>query len=97
MLNKGATSSKTRKNAENLRTILLDCPLEYRKGGSQTNIEIAGESDWKRLPQIETKYMKKFCRELLAFKPNLFIAEKRVLDLSLHMTAKNKVGSVERI
>lgn len=32
-----------RRYIENPRIILLDCPLEYKKGESQTNIEILGE------------------------------------------------------
>jgi|AntRauMFilla1563_2_1112583.scaffolds.fasta_scaffold231555_1 hypothetical protein len=31
---------------ENPRIMLLDCPLEYKKGESQTNVEITKEEDW---------------------------------------------------
>lgn len=43
MINKDVTHPKMRRYIENPRIILLDCPLEYKKGESQTNIEILGE------------------------------------------------------
>lgn len=43
MFNKDVTHPKMRRYIENPRILLLDCPLEYKKGESQTNIEIVGE------------------------------------------------------
>ncbi|SLM34570.1 t-complex protein 1 subunit gamma [Lasallia pustulata] len=43
MLNKDITHPKMRRRIENPRIILLDCPLEYKKGESQTNIETSKE------------------------------------------------------
>lgn len=43
MINKDVTHPKMRRFIENPRIILLDCPLEYKKGESQTNVEILGE------------------------------------------------------
>jgi T-complex protein 1 subunit gamma len=43
MINKDVTHPKMRRFIENPRIILLDCPLEYKKGESQTNIEIMAE------------------------------------------------------
>ena len=34
-----------RRKIENPRVVLLDCPLEYKKGESQTNLEMTKESD----------------------------------------------------
>ena len=28
------------------RVLLLDCPLEYKKGENQTNVELSREEDW---------------------------------------------------
>merc|ERR1712238_480523 len=36
MFNKDTTHSKMRRRIENPRVLLLDCPLEYKKGESQT-------------------------------------------------------------
>lgn len=78
MLNKDITHSKMRRRIENPRIVLLDCPLEYKKGESQTNIEITKEEDWKRILEIEEEQVKLMCDAILAVKPNLVITEKGV-------------------
>ena len=44
MVNKDITHPKMRRYIKNHRIILLDCPLEYKKGESQTNMELKTES-----------------------------------------------------
>jgi len=56
----------------------LDCPLEYKKGESQTNIEITKETDWNRILEIEEEQVKAMCDKILEFKPDLVITEKGV-------------------
>ena len=46
MFNKDLTHPKMRKVIKNPRVILLDCPLEYKKGESQTNVEMTKEEDF---------------------------------------------------
>ena len=47
MFNKDVVSpGKMRRRILNPRIILLDCPLEYKKGENQTNAEIIKEEDW---------------------------------------------------
>lgn len=43
MFNKDVTHSKMRRRIEKPRILLLDCPLEYKKGESQTNVEVKEE------------------------------------------------------
>lgn len=97
MFNKDVTSAKMRRHIVKPRIVLLDCPLEYRKAESQTNVEITQESDWSRLLEIEEEYVTKLCTELLSFKPDLIITEKGVSDLALHILAKNKVSVIRRL
>lgn len=78
MLNKDITHPKMRRRIENPRIILLDCPLEYKKGESQTNIEITKEEDWNKILQIEEEQVKQMCEAILALKPDLVITEKGV-------------------
>ena len=78
MLNKDITHPKMRRRIENPRIILLDCPLEYKKGESQTNIEISKEDDWNRILQIEEEQIKAMCDSILSLKPDLVITEKGV-------------------
>jgi T-complex protein 1 subunit gamma len=78
MINKDVTHPKMRRRIENPRIILLDCPLEYKKGESQTNIEISKEEDWNRILQIEEEEVKRMCDAILALRPDLVITEKGV-------------------
>lgn len=78
MLNKDITHPKMRRRIEKPRIILLDCSLEYKKGESQTNIEISKEEDWNRILQIEEEQVKAMCDAIIAVKPDLVITEKGV-------------------
>ncbi|KAF1983301.1 putative t-complex protein 1 gamma subunit [Aulographum hederae CBS 113979] len=97
MLNKDITHPKMRRKIENPRIVLLDCPLEYKKGESQTNIEISKEEDWNRILQIEEEQVKQMCDAVLAVKPDLVITEKGVSDLAQHYFVKAGVTALRRV
>ncbi|KAI9811518.1 MAG: T-complex protein 1 subunit gamma [Phylliscum demangeonii] len=97
MLNKDITHPKMRRKIENPRIILLDCPLEYKKGESQTNIEISKEEDWNKILQIEEAQIKIMCEAILSLKPDLVITEKGVSDLAQHFLVKANVTALRRV
>ena len=97
MLNKDITHPKMRRKIERPRIVLLDCPLEYKKGESQTNIEISKEEDWNRILQIEEEQVKRMCDAILAVKPDLVITEKGVSDLAQHFLVKHNVTAIRRV
>ncbi|ODQ63866.1 T-complex protein 1 [Nadsonia fulvescens var. elongata DSM 6958] len=97
MLNKDITHPKMRRRIEKPRIVLLDCPLEYKKGESQTNIEITKEDDWNRILQIEEEQVKSMCEAILAVKPDLVITEKGVSDLAQHYLLKGGVTTLRRV
>ncbi|KAK6507403.1 T-complex protein 1 subunit gamma [Arthrobotrys musiformis] len=97
MLNKDITHPKMRRRIENPRVILLDCPLEYKKGESQTNIEISKEEDWNKILEIEEQQVKALCDHILALKPDLVITEKGVSDLAQHYLLKGNVTALRRV
>ena len=78
MLNKDITHPKMRRRIVNPRIILLDCPLEYKKGESQTNIEISKEADWSKILENEEEQVRLMVEKILEFKPDLVITEKGV-------------------
>lgn len=57
---------RMRRKIHNPRILLLDCPLEYKKGENQTNVEIEKEEDWS-----VTCYGKssRFCFTFSAYQP----------------------------
>lgn len=97
MLNKDITHPKMRRRIEKPRIVLLDCPLEYKKGESQTNIEISKEDDWNRVLQIEEEQIRAMCDAILAVKPDLVITEKGVSDLAQHYLVKSNVTALRRV
>ncbi|KAJ1911146.1 T-complex protein 1 subunit gamma [Tieghemiomyces parasiticus] len=97
MLNKDVTHPKMRRRIENPRIVLLDCPLEYKKGESQTNIEIAKEADWQRVLEIEEEQIRSMCDAILAVKPDLVLTEKGVSDLAQHFLLKANVTVLRRV
>merc|ERR1719506_457644 len=68
ILNKDITHPRMRREIKNPRVVLLDCPLEYKKGESQTNVEITKESDWEALLRQEEEEIKKVCDDVIKVK-----------------------------
>ncbi|KAJ5684059.1 T-complex protein 1 subunit gamma [Penicillium maclennaniae] len=97
MVNKDITHPKMRRRIENPRIMLLDCPLEYKKGESQTNIEVSKEDDWNRILQIEEEQVKHMCEAIVAFKPDVVITEKGVSDLAQHFLMKANITALRRV
>merc|ERR1719273_55744 len=81
MFNKDVVHPKMKRKIENPRILLLDCNLEYKKGESQTNMEI----------------MKEVCDEIAAHKPDLIITEKGVSDLAQHFFNKAGITAIRRL
>jgi T-complex protein 1 subunit gamma len=78
MVNKDVTHPKMRRRIKNPRVILLDCPLEYKKGESQTNIEVTREEDWNKILLLEEEQIKAMCDKIIEFKPDIVFTEKGV-------------------
>ncbi|XP_065912034.1 T-complex protein 1 subunit gamma-like [Dysidea avara] len=97
MLNKDVTHAKMRRRIENPRIVILDCNLEYKKGESQTNIEITKEEDFARILQLEEEYVERICRDIIAVKPDLVITEKGVSDLAQHFLLKSNISVIRRV
>ena len=97
MFNKDVTHSKMRRRIENPRIMLLDCPLEYKKGESQTNVEITDEADWNTMLRMEEEYIENQCAEIIAFKPDIVITEKGVSDLAQHYLTKANITAFRRL
>ncbi|EDO17389.1 hypothetical protein Kpol_1060p45 [Vanderwaltozyma polyspora DSM 70294] len=96
MLNKDVVHPKMSRLVKDPRVVLLDCPLEYKKGESQTNIEIQNEEDWERILQIEEEQVQLMCEQILAVKPTVVITEKGVSDLAQHFLLKGGCSVLRR-
>jgi T-complex protein 1 subunit gamma len=96
MINKDVTHPKMRRMIKNPRIVLLDCPLEYKKGESQTNVEVSEESHWARLLEIEEEQVKELCDNIMQMKPDLVITEKGVSDIAQHFLMKSGITVIRR-
>lgn len=97
MINKDVTHPKMRRHIENPRIVLLDCSLEYKKGESQTNVEIIGEQDFTRMLQIEEEFVQRICADIIAVKPDIVFTEKGVSDLAQHYLLKAGITAIRRL
>ncbi|XP_058119497.1 T-complex protein 1 subunit gamma [Anopheles ziemanni] len=97
MLNKDVTHPKMRRYIEKPRIVLLDCPLEYKKGESQTNVEIVGDQDFTKLLQIEEEHVARLCADIIAVKPDVVFTEKGVSDLAQHFLLKAGITAIRRL
>jgi len=97
MFQKDVVHSKMRRKIENPRILLLDSPLEYKKGESQTTMEITDESDWNQMLQLEEAYVENLCKEIISHKPDIVITEKGVSDLAQHYLQKANITAFRRL
>ncbi|KAF5312578.1 hypothetical protein D9619_002302 [Psilocybe cf. subviscida] len=103
MLNKDVTHPVMRRRILNPVIVLLDCPLEYKKGESQTNMEFSKEGDWARAQEIEEEQVKALCEKIAGMrtedgrKVDLVITEKGVSDLAQHVFSQHNITALRRV
>ena len=97
MINKDITHPKMRRQIRNPRIILLDCPLEYKKGESQTNMELKEENAMCDALEQEQQEIAFMCNDILKWKPDIVITEKGVSDLAQHFLLKGNVSCIRRV
>ncbi len=97
MFNKDVTHGRMRREIKNPRILLLDCPLEYKKGESQTNVELTKESDFAAILRQEEEEVSRMCADIIAVKPDLVITEKGVSDLAQHFLMKANIACIRRV
>jgi T-complex protein 1 subunit gamma len=97
MLNKDVTHSKMRRRIERPKILLLDCSLEYKKGESQTSVELTNESDWEKLLKLEEEHVQQLCNDIIRAGPDLVFTEKGVSDLAQHYLYKAGITAIRRL
>jgi T-complex protein 1 subunit gamma len=97
MINKDIIHPRMRRRIVNPRVLLLDCPLEYKKAESQTNVEIKNEEDWDLILKIEEEAIAKMCEDIIAFKPDVVVTEKGLSDLAQHHLLKHNISAIRRL
>lgn len=96
-INKDVVHPRMKRRIENPRIILLDCPLEYKKAESQTNIEITNEDDWEVILKMEEEWVLNLCKNIIKVKPTLVFTEKGVSDLAQHYLNQAGISVIRRL
>ncbi|CAB3405645.1 unnamed protein product [Caenorhabditis bovis] len=97
VLNKDILHAKMKRRIENPRIVLLDCNLEYKKGESQTSLEIMREEDISKILEQEEEAIRKQCDEIISVKPDLVFTEKGISDLAQHFLLKAGITCLRRL
>ena len=98
MMNKDVVApGRMSRRIENPRVMLLDCPLEYKKGENQTNVEITKEEDWAVLLKMEEDWIQGVCAQIAALKPDIVVTEKGLSDLATHYLCKAGIAALRRV
>ncbi|KAF0987888.1 hypothetical protein HZS_1699 [Henneguya salminicola] len=97
ILNKDVVHTGMRRQIFNPRIILLDSGLEYKKGESQTNIELMKTEDFEQILRIEEDSVKKMCADIIAQQPDVVFTEKGCSDLAQHYLYKAGISVIRRI
>jgi T-complex protein 1 subunit gamma len=97
MVNKDVIHAKMDRKKVNPRILLLDSPLEFKKGESQTNIEVSKEDDWDAILKAEEDYVEALCIEIIKHKPDVIFCEKGVSNLAQHYLAEAGISVIRRI
>lgn len=88
---------RMRRSVRAPRVVLLDCPLEYRKGENQATVEMSREEDWAALLKAEEDWVKDVCEKIAAHRPDLVVTEKGLSDLAAHYLAKAGISAIRRL
>jgi len=97
LLNKDVVHQQMKRRIVNPRIILLDCSLEYKKGESQTQVELSKEEDFETVLKMEEESIQKMCKDILKHKPTLVITEKGVSDLAQHWLIQGGCSVLRRL
>ena len=98
MFNKDVVApGRMARTLRNPRILLLDCALEYKKGESQTSVELTNEEDWSALLAQEEAAVKAQCDTIAALRPDLLITEKGLSDLAVHHLTKAGIAAIRRL
>lgn len=97
IINKDIIHPQMRKRIEDPRIVILDTPLEYKKGESQTSYEFKNKDEFTRALEIEEQQIRNMCQYILDVKPDVVVTEKGICDLALSILFQNNITGIRRI
>lgn len=96
IVQKSLIHAEMRRYIENPRVVILDTPLEYKKGESKTTFEFRKEGDFARALEIESEQINEAVQNILAVNPDVVISEKGISDFAFSKFQKANVTALRR-
>ncbi|KMV65175.1 T-complex protein 1 subunit gamma [Encephalitozoon cuniculi EcunIII-L] len=97
LINKDIIHPQMRRVIENPRIVIIESPLEYKKGESQTNYEFSKENDFTRALEIEEEQVREMCERIIGVRPDIVVCEKGISDLALSILFENNITGLRRL
>jgi T-complex protein 1 subunit gamma len=97
VVNKEILSPSMRREIREAKVLLIDFPLEYRKGENHMAIEMHSGDTFERAHVQEEEQVKKSCEYLMRCGPDVIVSEKGVCDNAVSYFCMKNVSVVRRV
>lgn len=97
VVNKEVLSPAMRKEIRNARVLLIDFPLEYKKGENHMSIEMRSGDVFEKALLQEEEQVRKMCEHLMRCSPDVVVSEKGVCDNAVAYFAMRGVSVIRRV
>ncbi|KAL0265563.1 UNVERIFIED_CONTAM: hypothetical protein PYX00_011275 [Menopon gallinae] len=97
ILNKNIIHAQMRRTIESPRILVLDVPLEYKKGESQTSYEFRDPAAFKRALEVEEEQIRQMCSRIAELSPDIVVTEKGISDLAMSILFANNITALRRL
>lgn len=97
IINKDVLNPNMRKFIEKAKVVLLDFPLEYKKGENQMNIEMTDPAAFSRALEVEEEQILHICQEIGRHSPDVVVSEKGICDNAISYFNLRNITAIRRI
>lgn len=97
LIEKDLIHAQMRRKIENPKILVIDTPLEYKKGESVTNMEFSNQSDFTKALEMEEEQIKMMCAKIIETKTDIIVTEKGICDLALGILHENNITAIRRV
>eukprot|EP00906_Rhabdomonas_costata_P002789 RCo004336 len=97
MINKDPVHPRMQRQIKNPRVVLLDCPLEYKKGENAINVELKDPTNFELMLKLEEEYVRQLCEDVAKLKPDVVFTEKGLSDIAAHYLMKHNITAFRRL
>jgi len=86
-----------KRRIEGAKVLLIDFPLEYRKGENHMHIEMHKSEVFSRALEVEEEQVEKMVKMIAQAKPSVVVSEKGMCDHAIYLLKKSGISAIRRI